>query len=79
MVHACLSHVLVRVKVADVLTGEYIEMCEVSRMPSVFLESESTVIVRAKLFQPTWILTFDRFMKKRNCMSSIVRIPRTEG
>ena len=79
MVHTCLSRVLVRVKMTDMLTGEYIEMCEVSRMPSVFLESKSTVIVKDKLFQPTWILTFDRFMKKRNYMSSIVRIPCMEG
>ena len=64
---------------ADMLTGEYIEMCEVSRMPSVFLESEFAMIVRAELFQPTWIHTFDRFMKKRNYMSSIVWILRTES
>ena len=75
MVHACLLRVLVRVKIANVLTGEYIEMCEVSRMPSGFLESESTMTVRAELFQPTWIPTFASFMKKRelhviNCLDS---------
>ena len=35
-------------------------------MPSVSLESESTMIVRAKLIQPTWALTFNHLMEKRN-------------
>ena len=41
-------------------------MCEANHMTSVSLESESTVIVRVNLFQPTWVLTFDLFMEKRN-------------
>ena len=42
------------------------QMCEVNHIPSVSLESESTLIVRVKLFQPTWVLIFDRFLEKRN-------------
>ena len=68
-----------RVKMADVLGMEtkigtgYVRLNwqifqnvgSAPSMPSVSLESESTVIVRAKLFQPTWVLTLNHFTEKR--------------
>ena len=49
--------VLVQVKMAEVLTSEYFD--GENRIRSVILESELTVVVRAKVCLPPWIPIFE--------------------
>ena len=49
--------VLVRVKMAEVLTSEYLDV--ENHIQSVILESKLTMVVREKLYLPLWIPIFE--------------------